>query len=123
MKNIGFSRKLISMGYTSHRDNVPDGNSMKKITKLDNLKIKKDKIDQDKTGYENAKILSCPGLLDVGKTEIGQDKNPFVTNNESFPIYIYKDDLNVRECSDNEKCVNMEISLTRKDSSCLNMRF
>ena len=111
------------MGYTSHRDNVPDGNSMKKITKLDNLKIKKDKIDQDKTGYENAKILSCPGLLDVGKTEIGQDKNPFVTNNESFPIYIYKDDLNVRECSDNEKCVNMEISLTRKDSSCLNMRF
>jgi hypothetical protein len=29
LKNIGFSRKLISMGYISHRDNVPGYNSRK----------------------------------------------------------------------------------------------
>jgi putative DNA primase/helicase len=117
------SRKLISMGYTSHRDNVPDGNSIKKVTRWDNLKIKKDKIDQDKTGYKNANNLSCPSLLDIEKTEIGQDVNPYVTNSDSFPIDMYKDSLNVKECSNNEKCINAEISLTRKDSSCPNMRF
>ena len=31
-KNIGFSRKLISMGYTSHRENTIRDNLMKKIT-------------------------------------------------------------------------------------------
>ena len=44
ISNIGFSKKLISMGYTSHRENVKDGNSTKKLTTWDNLKIKKDKI-------------------------------------------------------------------------------
>jgi putative DNA primase/helicase len=68
IKNIGFSRKLISMGYTSHRENVQDGNSIKKITKWDNLKIKKDKIGQDRTGYEKVENLSCPSLLYIGKT-------------------------------------------------------
>ena len=60
MKNIGFSRKLISMGYTSHRENTIRDNSMKKITMWDNLKLKIDKIEPDKTGYEQAKksILS-----------------------------------------------------------------
>src|SRR5271157_5455400 len=74
MSNIGFSRKLVSMGYTSHRENVP--NSTKKITIWDDLKIKTAKIDQDKTRYENANNLSCPSLLDIGKPEIGQDVNP-----------------------------------------------
>ena len=45
-KNIGFSRKLIGMGYTSHRENTIR-DSMKKITIWDNLKIKMDKIEPD----------------------------------------------------------------------------
>jgi putative DNA primase/helicase len=71
MKNIGFSRKLISMGYISHRDNIPGSNSMEKITIWQDLKIKKDKIEQIRTGYEQTKNLSCPSWLDIGKTEIG----------------------------------------------------
>lgn len=43
MKNIGFSRKLSSMGYTSHRENIHDDNSIRKIRIWDNLEIKKDK--------------------------------------------------------------------------------
>jgi site-specific DNA-cytosine methylase len=74
------------MGYTSHRENVQDGYSAKKITIWDNLKIKKDKI--------------------------GQDVNPFVTNNDSFSIPKYQDILSVIGCRDDEKCVNTEISLT-----------
>jgi putative DNA primase/helicase len=123
MKNIGFSRKLISIGYTSHRENVQDRNCVKKVTKLDNLKIKKDKIGQNLTGYETAKNLSCPSLLDIEKTEIGQDVNPFVTNYDILPTSIYQDILNVIECKNDEMHVNSEISLTRKDSSCPNMRF
>jgi len=65
LKNIGFSRKLIGIGYTSHRENVQDGYCVNKITKLDNLKIKQDRIEQIRTGYENAKNLSCHGLLDI----------------------------------------------------------
>jgi hypothetical protein len=53
------------------------------------LKIKKDKIEQIRTGYEQAKNLSCPSLLDIGKNEIGQDVNPFVTNKNSFSILKY----------------------------------
>jgi putative DNA primase/helicase len=121
--NIGLSRKLVSMGYTSHRENIVRDKVQKKVVMFDNLKIRSDRIEQDKTGYENANNLSCPSLLDIGKTEIGQDVNPFVTNNDSFPIYVCKDIMNVSECINNEKCVNAEISLTRKDSSCLNMRF
>jgi putative DNA primase/helicase len=91
MKNIGFSRKLISMGYTSHRENVQDWHSAKKITMWGNLKIKPDRIGKDKTGYKNAKNLSYHSLLDIEKTEVGQDVNPFVTNNDSFPAPIYQD--------------------------------
>ena len=121
--NIGFSRKLNGMGYTSHRENVQDGNSIKKIKKWDNLKIKKDKIGQDRTGYETAKNLSCPSLLDIEKTEIGQDVNPFVTNYDILPTSIYQDISNVMECGNGGKYANIEISLTRKDLSCQNMRF
>jgi len=67
ISNIGFSRKLKNLGYDSHRENVPDGNSIRKIAKWDYLKIKQDKIGQDKTGYEKAKNLSCHSLLDIGK--------------------------------------------------------
>jgi hypothetical protein len=31
IKNIGFSRKFISMGYTSHRVNIQNGYSIKKL--------------------------------------------------------------------------------------------
>jgi hypothetical protein len=91
MKNIGFSRKLSSMGYTSHRENIHDSNSTRKIIMLDNLEIKKDKIGQDKTGYGIAKNLSCPSLLDVVKTEIWQDVNPIVANSDIFSIPKYQD--------------------------------
>ena len=62
MKNIGFSRKLINMSHTSHRENTIRNNSIKKITMWDTLKIKIDKIEQVKTGYECAKNLSCPNI-------------------------------------------------------------
>ncbi len=121
MKNIGFSRKLVSMGYTSHRENVP--NSTKKITIWDNLKIKTDRIEQDQTGYKITKNLSCHSLLDIEKTEIGQDVNLYVTNSDSFPIYVCKNPLDVGAYSNNEKCLNAEISLTERNLSCPTMRF
>jgi putative DNA primase/helicase len=62
-------------------------------------------------------------LLDIGKPEIGQDVNPFVTNYDSFSTPVYQNILNVIECRNDEMYVNTEISLTRKDSSCPNMRF
>jgi putative DNA primase/helicase len=123
MKNIGFSRKLISMGYTSHRENIPGSYSTAKLIMWDNLKIKQDKIELYKTGYEQAKNLSCPMAIDIGKTEIGQAVNPFVTNSNSFLIHEYQNINNVIECRDDEKYVNAEISLTRKDLSCPDMRF
>ena len=55
------------------------------------MKIKKDRIEQDRTGYINTKNLSCPSLFDIEKTEIGQDVNPFVTNSDSFLIPKYQD--------------------------------
>ena len=82
------------------------------------MKIKKDKIEQVRTGYEQAKNLSCYSLLDIEKTEIGQDVNPFVTNNDSFSIHEYQDILNVIECRTATKCINTEISLTERDLSC-----
>ena len=121
--NIGFSRKLNGMGYTSHRENVQNGYSIKKITKWDNLKIKTDKIGQVRTGYESVKNVSCPSSIDSEKSEIGQDVNPFVTNYNIFPTPIYQNISNVIECRNNEKYVNTEISLTGKDSSCPNIRF
>ena len=121
--NIGFSKKLNGMGYTSDRVSVPGTNSMKKVTMLQNFKIKPDKIEQIRTGYETPENMSCPGLLDIEKIEIGQDVNPFVTNYDSFSTPIYQDISNVMGCENGEKHVNTEISLTRKDSSCPNMRF
>jgi len=59
MTNIGFSRKLNGMGYTSHRENVQDGYCTKKLTKLDNLKIKKDKIGQDTKQPKIYPVLVC----------------------------------------------------------------
>jgi hypothetical protein len=88
-----------------------------------NLKIKQDKIEQNKTGYEKAKNLSNPSLLDVEKIEIGQDVNPFVTNYDSFLIHRYQDISNVIDCRDDEKCVNTKISLTERNLFCPNMRF
>jgi hypothetical protein len=90
---------------------------------LQNFKIKPDKIEQIRTGYETPENMSCPGLLDIEKIEIGQDVNPFVTNYDSFSTPIYQDISNVMGCENGEKHVNTEISLTRKDSSCPNMRF
>jgi putative DNA primase/helicase len=104
--NIGFSRKLNDMGYTSHRENVQDGHCIKKLTKWDNLKIKKDKIEQIRTGYETAKNLSCPSSIDIEKTEIGQDVNSFVTNYDSFSTPVYQDISNVIECRNDEMYVN-----------------
>jgi len=121
--NIGFSRKLNGMGYTSDRDSVPGTNSMKKVIMLQNLKIKTDKIDQVRTGYEQAKNLSCPSLLDIEKPEIGQDANPFVTNYDSFSTPIHQDISNVIGCGNDEMDANTEISLTRKNSSCPDMCF
>lgn len=118
MKNIGFSRKLISMGYTSHRENIPGSYSTAKLIMWDNLKIKQDEIELDKTGYEQAKNLSCPMAVDIGKTEIGQDVNPFVTNYDILSTLIYKYILNVMEYGNSKKRVNTEISLTRRDLSC-----
>ena len=123
ISNIGFSRKLKSLGYDSHRENVQDGNSTQKIIKWDNLKIEKDKIGQVRTGYEYVKNISCPSSIDIEKTEIGQDVNPFVTNYDSFSIPIYQNISNVIGCGNGGKHVNSEISLTRKDLSCPNMRF
>jgi putative DNA primase/helicase len=47
ISNIGFSRKLKSLGYDSHRENVRDNNSFSKMTLWDNLKIKRDRIGQN----------------------------------------------------------------------------
>ena len=60
MSNIGFSRKLNGMGYTSHRENALGSYSSKKIPMWDNLKIKKDRIGQDRTGCDKGEnsILS-----------------------------------------------------------------
>ena len=123
MSNIGFSRKLNSMGYTSHRDNAPGSNSNKKIPKWDNLKIKQDRIGQDRTRCENGKFLSCPSLSNNEKTEIGQDGNSFVDLHNSFLENDTKKNTYVSTQENSEKGQNSEILLTRKDSSCPKMRF
>ncbi len=110
------------MGYTSHRENVPNTNSTKKIAMWDNLKIKNDRIGQDRTGSESAKNLSCPSSLDIGKTEIGQDANSYVINKSISSIVEYNNSLNIVECSSDENWVKPVNSLTM-DLSCPNMRF
>jgi P4 family phage/plasmid primase-like protien len=123
MSNIGFSRKLNGMGYTSHRENVPGSYSSKKIPMWDNLKIRQDRIGQDKDKMQNGDFLSCPGLSDSGKTEIGQDANSFVDSHSVYSENESNNPVDVIECKSGKNDDNLKISLTRKDLSCPNLGF
>lgn len=123
MSNIGFSRKLNQMGYTSHRENEPGSYSSKKIPKWDNLKIRQDRIGQDRTRYEKGNFLSCPGPHDSEKSEIGQDANPFVAVNNLFLENNSNEFVYVSTHENSEKGQNSKIPLTRKDLSCPNLGF
>jgi putative DNA primase/helicase len=122
MANNAFSRKLNNMGYISHRENVPGTNSTKKVTKFDNLKIKKSWLGLDRTESKNVNFLSCPDPSDIEKTEIGQDRNPYVVNYENFITVEYNNSSNVLDHKNNENCVKTKNS-QHKDLSCPNMRF
>ena len=123
MSNIGFSRKLNGMGYTSHRENVPGSYSSKKTPMWDNLKIRQDRIGQDRTGCEKGDFLSCPSLSDSGKTEIGQDANSFV---DSHSIYSKNESNNIQYVSNqknSKKGEELNFHLTKKVLSCPNLGF
>jgi hypothetical protein len=78
----------------------------------DNLKIRQDRIGQDKDKMQNGDFLSCPGLSDSGKTEIGQDANSFVDSHSIYSKNESNNPVDVIECKSGKNDDNLKISLT-----------
>jgi|SRR5665647_1279553 len=61
ISQIGFTRKISSMGYTFHRENVSGSYCTKKVTVWDNIQLRKYPVGQDRTGIgQDRNNSSCP---------------------------------------------------------------
>ena len=126
VSQIGFTRKISSMGYTSHRENVGGSCSTKKITVWDHIQLRKDTAGQDRSELgQDRNNSSCPNennqpiLNKRFEMPLGQDEFSFAGNIKENNVNEYKSIETVRV----DKSDDFFTATDMSKSSCPTVRF